>query len=164
MRKMMNKIQNLVRWGKMMNLDGWWPQYPKRASIAWRVFGRCKWRVTKWWNQDGGMRQNRFSEWHMKDGTAELSVLAVVKHYTDTTAATPSQTSFGEHVQTLDFVPRRFQMLQGNCCAGSSHMRLGSEKPHLLKCISSLPPVVAPYLSQIKKSNLFKPGSLYLCI
>jgi len=59
-RKMMKKIQSLARWGKMTNTAGWWEQSPKRYSIAWRVLGRSKLRLTNRRNLDGGMRPATF--------------------------------------------------------------------------------------------------------
>ena len=47
---------------------------------------------------------NYFRERDMKDGTTGLRVPAVVKPQMDTTAATPSPTTFGEHMQTLDII------------------------------------------------------------
>ena len=51
-----------------------------------------------------GDAANYFLESDMKYGTAELKVPAVVKHQIDTTAATPSPTTCGEHMQTHDIV------------------------------------------------------------
>jgi len=48
----------------------------------------------------------------MKYGTTALKVLAVVKPQTDTTAATPSPTTFGELMQVLDIFHRQSQMPQ----------------------------------------------------
>jgi len=48
----------------------------------------------------------------MKYGTTELAVLAVMKPQTDTTAATPSLTTFGEQMHVLDIVPGQSQMPQ----------------------------------------------------
>jgi len=45
-----------------------------------------------------------FRERDMKYGTTESRVPAVVKPQIDMTAATPSSTTFGEHMQTLDIV------------------------------------------------------------
>jgi len=47
---------------------------------------------------------NDLRERVMKYGTNELNVPAVVKPQTDTTVATPSPTTFGEHMQVLDIV------------------------------------------------------------
>jgi len=46
----------------------------------------------------------------MKYGTAELKVPAVVKPQIDMTAATPSLSTFGELMHTLDIVCRQSQM------------------------------------------------------
>jgi len=62
--------------------------------------------------------------------TAELKVPAVANPQTDSFAATPSLTTFGLLMQTLDIIPRQAQMLQGTSWAGSCQMRLGAEKPH----------------------------------
>jgi len=47
----------------------------------------------------------------VKYETAELNVLVVVKPKIDTTAATPSLTTFGEHMHTLDIVGGQSDML-----------------------------------------------------
>jgi len=47
-----------------------------------------------------------FCERDMNYGMTELKVPAVVKPQTDTTAPTPSPTTFGELMQVLDIVPR----------------------------------------------------------
>jgi len=70
-----------------------------------------------------------FRERDMKYGTTELKVPAVGKPQTDSTVATPSPTTFGEHMQALDIVPGQSQMPQVTSWQGSSQMRLGSEKP-----------------------------------
>jgi hypothetical protein len=46
----------------------------------------------------------------MKYGTAKLRVQAVVMPQIDTIAATPSPTTAGEHVQTLDIFLGQSQM------------------------------------------------------
>jgi hypothetical protein len=65
----------------------------------------------------------------MKYGTTELKVPAVGKPQTDSTAVTPSLTTFGVHMQALDIVPRPSQMPQVTSRLRSSQMRLGLEKP-----------------------------------
>jgi len=45
-----------------------------------------------------GVTANYFCERDMHSGTAELMVPAIFKHQIDTTAATPSPTSFGEYM------------------------------------------------------------------
>jgi len=54
-----------------------------------------------------GDTANYFRERDTKYGMTELRVPAVVTPPTDTTAATPSPTTFGEHMQVLDIVPRQ---------------------------------------------------------
>jgi hypothetical protein len=51
----------------------------------------------------------------MKHGLAELIVPAVVKHYTGTTSATLSATTFRELMQTPDIVIRQSEILLGGC-------------------------------------------------
>ena len=57
-----------------------------------------------------GDAANHFHERDMKYGTTELKVPAVVKPQTDTPAATPSPTTFGERMPVLDIVPGQSQM------------------------------------------------------
>ena len=64
----------------------------------------------------------------MKYWMAELKVPAVVKPQTDTTAATPSLTTFGELMQMLDIVCGQSQKPQVTSRPGSSQLRLGLEK------------------------------------
>jgi len=65
----------------------------------------------------------------MKYGTAGLMVPAIVKPQTETTAATPLLTTFGELMETLDIVPGQSQIPQGTSWSECSQMRLGLEKP-----------------------------------
>jgi len=65
----------------------------------------------------------------MTSGKTELKVPAIVKTQTDTTAATPSQTTFGELMEILDIVLRQSQIAQVTSRQGSSDMRLHWEKP-----------------------------------
>jgi len=58
-----------------------------------------------------GDGSNCFRERDVKYETAELNVLVVVKPKIDTTAATPSLTTFGEHMHTLDIVGGQSDML-----------------------------------------------------
>jgi hypothetical protein len=57
-----------------------------------------------------GDASDYFRESDMKSRTPELKVLAVGKPQTDSTAATPSPTTFGELMQALDMVRRQSQM------------------------------------------------------
>jgi len=59
----------------------------------------------------------------------KLRVPAVVKPQIDKTAATPSPTTFGGHMQTLDIVRGQSPMTAVTSRPGSSQMRLGSESP-----------------------------------
>jgi len=60
--------------------------------------------------------------------TTEQKAPVVVKPQTDTTAATPSPTTFGELMQDLDIVPRQSHMPPVISRPGSSQMQLGLRK------------------------------------
>jgi len=100
----------------------------------------------------------------MKYGTTELKVLAVGKPKTDSTAATPSPTTFGELMQALDIVPGQSQMAQVTSRQGSSQMRLGSEKPQADNCIVPPMSAAAPDSLQIEIAKPVQPVSFYPCI
>jgi len=72
-----------------------------------------------------------------KYGTTELKVLAVVNPRTEKVAAAAATTTFGDLMAFLDIVLRISQMQQGTSRPQSSHMGLGSRKPHRSKCILS---------------------------
>jgi hypothetical protein len=72
--------------------------------------------------------------------TAESMVLALVNPPTDTTAATPLPTTIGEHMLTLDIVPRQSQMPQLTSRPGSCQMTLCSEQPQIQTDMASLLP------------------------
>jgi len=93
-------------------------------------------------------------------GPAELMVPAIVKPQTNTTAATPLPTTFGELMQTLDIVPRQYQLPQGSSRPGSSQMRLCSEKPQSHTDIESLLPDAVANSSPIENAKGVEPGSL----
>ena len=57
-----------------------------------------------------GNAANYFQERDMKNGTAELIVPAVFNPQIDMTAATPSPTTVGEHMQTPDIACGQEQM------------------------------------------------------
>ena len=84
----------------------------------------------------------------MKYGMTELKVPAAVKPQTDTTAATPSPTTFGERMQVLDIVPGQSQLPQVVSRQGSSQMRLGLQKSQADNHIVSLMPDAVPNSSQ----------------
>jgi len=75
-----------------------------------------------------GDATNYFLVRDMMYETAELKVLAVVKPQIDITTATPSLTSFGEHIQTIDIVRGQSHMPAVTSRAESSQMRLHSDK------------------------------------
>jgi len=95
-----------------------------------------------------GDAANYFREWDLKYGTSELKVLAVVKPQTDTTAATPSPTTFGEDMQVPGILPGQSQMPQDTSRQGSGQMRLGSEIPQANNQVVSLMPDAVPDSSQ----------------
>jgi len=71
-----------------------------------------------------GDAANNFRERDMRYGTAELMVPAVVKPQIDSTTATPSPISIGEHMQTPEIVRGRSAMPAVTSRPGSSQMRL----------------------------------------
>ena len=105
-----------------------------------------------------------FRERDMKYGMTELKVPALLKSHTDSTAATPSPTTLGELMQTLDIVPGQSQMPQVTSRQGRSQMMLGSEKPHADNHIVPPMPTAVPDLSQIEIPKPVQPISFYPCI
>jgi hypothetical protein len=97
----------------------------------------------------------------MQYGPTDLKVPAVVKPQTNTTAATPLPTTFGELMQDIDIIPGQSQMLQLMSQLGSSQMRLGSEKPQADNHIVSPTPDVVPESPQMKIAKLYQPVSFY---
>jgi len=65
-----------------------------------------------------------FRERDMMYGTIEFNVPAVLKHETDTTAATPLPITFGEHMPTRDVVYGQLKKSQVMSRVGSSQMWL----------------------------------------
>jgi len=100
----------------------------------------------------------------MQYGTAELKVPAVVKPQTDTTAATASPTTVGEHMQTPDIVQGQLQMPAVTSQPGIGQLRLGLEKPQCKKFIPVLSPDMAPDLTLIQDLKHIKPVSCHSCI
>jgi len=74
----------------------------------------------------------------MKYETAELKVAAVATPRIATTAALPSPTTAGEHMQTLDIVRGKLEMAAVTPQPGSCRMTLGSEKARSLKFIQGI--------------------------
>ena len=58
MGKMRRKRQSRESWAKMMTQAGWCAKSRKRYSSAWRGFGRSRWSLMNWHNQDGSMQAN----------------------------------------------------------------------------------------------------------
>jgi hypothetical protein len=85
-------------------------------------------RLDKLMQSVSGDMADYFHEREMKYGMTELKVPAVGKPQTDTTTATPSQTTFGDLMQTPDLVLRQSQMPKVTSRQGTCQMRLGLEK------------------------------------
>jgi hypothetical protein len=93
-----------------------------------------------------------------------LIVPAIGKPQTDTTAATPSLTTFGVLMQALDNIPRQSQMPQVMSRQGGSQMRLGSENPQADNRIVRLMAATVRDSSQIEIAKPVQPVSLDPCI
>jgi len=100
----------------------------------------------------------------MQNGTAELKVPAVVTPRIDTTAASASPTTAGEHMQTLDIVRGQLEMLAVTSQPGSSQMRLRSEKPQSNKFIPVLAPDAATCSTPMQDAKPVEPVSFYPCL
>jgi hypothetical protein len=111
-----------------------------------------------------GDTANHFRERNMKNGTAKLNLPVVVTPQIDTTAATLSLTTFGNHMQTVDIVCGKSQMLAVTSGPGSSQMGLHSGKPQLHKILPVFSPDAEPNLTPIQDAKPFEPTSFYPCI
>ena len=111
-----------------------------------------------------GDAANYFRERDMRYGTAELKVPAVVKPQIETTAATPSPITVGDHMQTPEIVRGQSEMPAETSRPGCSQMRLGSEKPQSHKCRSVLSPGMATDSMPIQDANPVEPASFYPCM
>jgi len=111
-----------------------------------------------------GDAANYFRERDMRYGTAELMVLAVVKPQIDSTTATPSPITVGEHMQTPEIVRGQSEMPAVTSQPGSSQMRLGSEKPQSHKFIPVVLPGMATNSIPIQHVNPVEPVSFYPCM
>jgi hypothetical protein len=111
-----------------------------------------------------GDAANYFRERDMKYGTAELNFLAVVKLQIHITAATASWTTAGEHMQTLAMVRGQLEIPEVTSQAGSSQLRLGSEKPQSNKFIPAFLPNVAANSMAIQDAKPVGPLSFYPCM
>jgi hypothetical protein len=97
----------------------------------------------------------------MKYGTSELKIPAVGKPQEDSTAATPSLTTFGELMQALDIIPGQSQMLQVTSRQRTSQMRLGSKKPQAYNHIVPPMPAAVHDSSPIEIVKPVQPVSFY---
>jgi len=111
-----------------------------------------------------GDAANCIRERDMKYGNAELNVLAVVTPQIETTAASASLTTVGEHMQTLDIVRGQLEMPTVTSRPGSSQMRLGSEKPQSNTFISVLSPDAATDSTPIQDAKPVEPICFYQCM
>ena len=102
-----------------------------------------------------------FRERDMKYETTELKIGACRTPQTDSTAATPSLTTFGEHMQALDLVPGQSEMPQVTSRQGSSQMMLVSEKPQADNHVEPPMPATVPILSHIEIAKPVQPLSFY---
>jgi len=105
-----------------------------------------------------------FRERDMKYGRTELKVPAVLKPRTDTTAPTPSLTTFEELLQTRDIVRRHSHIPQVRSRPGSIQMRLGLEKPESHNSRAHLLPGVVPDSSQMVIGKPVEAIRFYPCI
>jgi len=152
--------------GKLSDDEPGWVMGTISKNVQHRMesFRQKQMRLDKLTQPGWGDAANYFRERDMKYGTAELKVLTVVNHQIDWIAATPSPTTFGEHMQTLQIVSGQSQMPAVTSWPGSSHMRLGSEKPQSHKFIPLFLPVAEPDSTPILDSKPVEPVSIHPCI
>jgi len=105
-----------------------------------------------------------FRERDMKYGTAKSRVPVVVQPQPDDDASAPPPTTFGELMERLDIVPGISQMPQGTSRPGSSHIWLGSVKPHLHTTISGLEAAAEPDMLPLLKAKTVDPVCFYPCL
>jgi len=115
----------------------------KTVQHRMESFQQKQMRLDKLTQPGWGDAANNFRERYMRYGTAELKIAAVVKPQIETTAATPSPITIGEHMQTPEIVRGQSEMPALSSRPGSSQMRLGSEKPQSHKFIFILSPGMA---------------------
>jgi len=111
-----------------------------------------------------GDAENYFRERDMRYGTAKLKVPAVAIPQIDTTTATPSAMTVGEHLQTPEIVQGQSEMPEVTSRPGSSEMRLDSEKPQSHKLIPVFSPSMANHSMPIQDANPVEPVCVYRCI
>jgi len=101
--------------GKLSKADepGWvMGTIPNTVQHHLESLWQMQMRLDKLTQRGWGDSADSFCERDIKYGMTKLKVPAVVKPKTDMTAATPSPTTFGKLMQTLDIVPGQSQMPQ----------------------------------------------------
>jgi len=136
----------------------------KTVQHCMESFCQKQLRLDELTQQGWGDAADYFRGRDMKYGTTELKITAVRKPQTDSTAATPSPTTFGEFMQALDIVPGQSQMPQVTSQQGTSQMRLGSEKPQADNHIVPTMPATVSDPSPIEIAKPVQPVSFYPCI
>jgi len=136
----------------------------KTVQHRMESFRQRQMRLAKLTQPGWGDAADYFRERDMKYGMTELKALAVGKPQTDTIAATPSPTTFGELMQALDIVPGQSQPPQVTSRQGSSQMRLHPDKPQADNHIVPPKAAVVPDSSQIEITKPVQPVSFYPCI
>jgi len=111
-----------------------------------------------------GDAADNFRDSDIRGVTNKFKVPAVVQPQTADDAVSSVPTTFGEPMGTLDSVPGKVQMPQLTSRPGSSHMRLGSQKPQTKECIPSFPSAPMPDWSLIQQSKHVQPISFDICI
>jgi hypothetical protein len=111
-----------------------------------------------------GDAANYFGERDMKSETAELQVAEDVNQQIDRIVATPSPITIGEHMQTLEVVSGKSLMPAVTSRPGSSHMKLGSEKPQSHQFIPLFSPVAEHNSTPILDMKPAEPLRMYPCI
>jgi len=136
----------------------------KKVQHSMESFRQKQMRLDQLRQPGWGDAADYFCERDMKYGTTELKVPAVGMPQTDSTAATPSPTTFEELMQALVILPRQSQLLQVTSRQGCSQMKLGSETPLADNHIVLLMPAMVADLSQIEIVKPVQPVSFHPCI
>jgi hypothetical protein len=136
----------------------------KTVQHRMEIFRQKQMRLDELTQPGWGDAANYFCERDMRYGTAELMVPAVVKPQIDSTTATPSPITVGEHMQTPVIVQGQSEMPAVTSRPGSSQMRLGSEKPQWHKFIPVLLPGMATESISIRDVNPVEHVSFYPCM
>jgi len=155
------------RHGKLSEDDkpGWvMGPISKTVPHLMEIFWQKQMRLDQLTQLGWGDAADYFLERDMKYGTTELKVPAVGKPQTEPTAASPSPTRFGEHMQVADIVPGLLQMPQVTSRQQGSQMRLGSEKSQASNYIVPLMAAAGPHSSQIEIAKPVQPVCFYPCI